>query len=257
MYIDVDKFSLNTKDLPLSETDLCAYFHDRESRIQYFFSQYGVLEPVLDKLLEAGTRRSGELYYINACPSCKACVPYRLKIKDFKPSRSQKRILKKNKHIYLKAVKPNRTQEKTELYLRYQYYQHHLKPAFTINTDFDEKQNLKIMQHQMYTNTANSIELEFYDSDRLVGFMIIDAGETSLSAVYSVYDIEYYQHSPGNMMILRSIEWGKENNYQYYYPGLYIASHPKMSYKAAFQPAQIFNVETEAWEGFHKPEKIN
>ncbi|MFQ5958374.1 MAG: arginyltransferase, partial [Alphaproteobacteria bacterium] len=53
-------------------------------------------ETLHDDLARAGYRRSHTLAYKPACPGCNACVPVRVPVERFQPSRSLKRVWRRN-----------------------------------------------------------------------------------------------------------------------------------------------------------------
>ena len=53
-----------------------------------------------DTLTDAGFRRSHHFVYKPLCEGCRACVPVRIRVRDFEPSRAQKRILRRNEHVH-------------------------------------------------------------------------------------------------------------------------------------------------------------
>jgi arginine-tRNA-protein transferase len=148
-------------------------------------------------------------------------------------------------------ARPHVTDEKKTLYLNYQYVQHFLKPVNRRKERFfDKEQTLYTMYEQMYRNVHNSIEMELYLKDKLMGFAILDIAAQSVSAVYSVYNPNEKRRSLGTAIILKSIEWAQNNQFKYYYLGYYIPGHKKMDYKARFKPAQIRNPKSGSWCDF-------
>ena len=62
-------------------------------------------------LTRAGFRRSHDIVYRPACPSCNACTPVRVPVRAFKPSRSLKRIATINRGLFLEVADTKVTDE--------------------------------------------------------------------------------------------------------------------------------------------------
>ena len=89
----------------------CPYLNDRISRMETFFGDD--LSPVeLESYLSAGWRKFGLLYFRPACNKCRECIPLRIDVQNFEPSKSQKRVRKKNQTTKLNI------QKKKELILK-------------------------------------------------------------------------------------------------------------------------------------------
>lgn len=234
--------------LPVNSEEPCSYFVSEISSLAYFCYEQPLSPVLVDQILQSGFRRSGFCFYKTACENCSRCIGFRLPLKKFQLSSSQKRVLRKNKNVSLQVGQPNSNKEKEKIYLDYQYQQHFQKPMDGFKEEeFDAGQVLDVMYRQMYQNTFNSVEMELYWEDQLMGFAIFDIGNRGLSAVYSVFSPKFYKRSPGRLMILRSIEWAIHMQYQYYYLGVFIADHFKMNYKADYQPAEILLPATQEW----------
>ena len=73
----------------------CPYLPGKTLTQAFFFA--GELdENELDLLLEAGWRRFGYLFFRPVCVNCRKCIPIRITVNDFLPSKSQRRLLRKN-----------------------------------------------------------------------------------------------------------------------------------------------------------------
>ncbi len=243
------RFQRFLDSLPDTPEHPCAYYPERQSRLRAFLCQEALPPDLVDRLINSGFRRAGDFYYTTRCPGCSACLSYRVPVSSFQPSRSQKRILRNNADVQTRVVTPQPTTEKERLYLRYQYKQHFLKPVpGKREKDFDPESTLETMMHQMYTATGNSVEFEFRVQQRLVTFGVLDMGENTLSAVYSVYDLEMAQRSLGTYFILAALEWARDHGVISVNLGYYLPGHPKMDYKKQFRPAQILDPATAEWE---------
>lgn len=232
----------------------CGYYADRSESLLYTYENDKIS---VSDFLKFGFRRSEFLWYRAECPHCRNCLPYRLPLANFEWKRRFKRILKKNQDVTLKVVSPHLTEEKKQIYLDYQYRQHFLRPVLgKEKEDFDASEQLYNLWGQMYSVVDKSVELELWVEDKLLGFSIFDLDQKNLSAVYSVYRFEEKHRSPGFLMILKAIEWAISEEFMFLYLGLYIHGHPKMEYKASFQPAEILDLNTNRWIPFAEMKEL-
>src|SRR5271170_4935162 len=68
-------------------------------------------------LTRAGFRRSHDIVYRPACPNCNACVPVRVPVRNFRPSRSLKRIASLNRDLELEIVGTEVSDEQYALFM--------------------------------------------------------------------------------------------------------------------------------------------
>src|SRR5512133_2683991 len=71
----------------------CAYLPDRQWRLPLRLPLRALGRAELERRLEQGDRRQGRLLYRPSCPTCQACVPIRLDVAGFVPTRSHRRVL--------------------------------------------------------------------------------------------------------------------------------------------------------------------
>ena len=97
---DCDAFLGWLDDQALPRTPLydCPYLEGRQAR-QYGFATESLPGPLYGALMDRGFRRSGQVFYAMECPDCSACVPLRVPTATFRPSRSQRRALAKNRDV--------------------------------------------------------------------------------------------------------------------------------------------------------------
>ena len=77
-----------------------------------------------ETLLGKGFRRSGTSIYHPACENCRLCIPLRVHVPPFLPSRSQKRTQRKNQDLRIEHVPVVFREDVFELYRRYQEHWH-------------------------------------------------------------------------------------------------------------------------------------
>jgi leucyl-tRNA---protein transferase len=187
--------------------------------------------------MDCGFRRSGLLIYRPICPDCDECKQMRIPVNQFKLSRSQGRVLKKNQDIYLFSQTPTLTTEKISLYSKYLEFQHK-------NIDPRALENL---ENFLYSSCVHSVEVEYRISSSLVAVSILDISAKSVSSVYTYYDPALASRSLGTYSALAEIQFSRVLRLPYYYLGYYIADCPSMNYKSRFKPHQILN-SCLAWE---------
>ncbi len=79
---------------------------------------------VHDGLVRAGYRRSHTMVYKPACRDCAACVPVRIAVEHFHPSRSQRRVMRRNADLRAVERLPRASAEQYDLFARYQHSRH-------------------------------------------------------------------------------------------------------------------------------------
>lgn len=216
----------------------CGYYPDRLARNHEFSDPGHKLTPAqVTRLINKGYRRFATEYYRPFCKVCHECTPYRVLVEQFRPNRSMRRVRARNAAVNVEWAAPQPTQEKFELYMRYQLRRH--RDSAQPFSDL-RRQYAAAMMRQMYTNPPTTLEITTREEGRLIGFAIFDRSLDSLSAVYSVYEPELPQRSFGTLHILLAMEKARAERLPYLNLGLWLQHHPKMAYKKNFQPAQIY-----------------
>lgn len=210
----------------LSEEDRCPYLKDRKWRQEYFVATQ-LDEVHFQKLLDRRYRRFGAVFFRPCCPDCLKCQPIRVDAGSFKPSRSQRRVIRKNSSTVVKfrALEPRR-----ELY---DIYVKHSRVRFEQESSEDE------FIRNFYTPVVPSFQSEYFIDGRLAGFGILDQASTGLSSVYYCFDPDYSEYSLGTFSVLEEIKKCSALGLQYYYLGYYIKESPKMVYKGRFAPYEL------------------
>ena len=96
----------------------CPYLENQVER-KLFTALYGSNSRRLNNSLsKQGFRRSQNVLYRPSCSNCNACMSARISSSDFKPSKSQKRILLRNKDIVRVVNRPLATDPQYALFKR-------------------------------------------------------------------------------------------------------------------------------------------
>jgi arginine-tRNA-protein transferase len=159
----------------------CPYLRDRVARMPLRLPARALERSELDQRLEAGDRRQGFVLYRTACPSCEACEPIRLDVRDFKPSRSQRRVFQRGEQeIHVEMGPPVVDPVRVALYNKHKHGRG--------LSDGQPPIDAEGYRDFLVSTCCDSFEIRYRIDSQLVGIAIVDRSANSLSAVYCYYD---------------------------------------------------------------------
>ncbi|MEM7221439.1 MAG: arginyltransferase [Pseudomonadota bacterium] len=186
---------------------------------------------VYNLLSRAGFRRSHNFAYRPACSGCQACVPVRVRAREFAPSRSFQRILRLNRTLEITECPARATAEQYRLFARYLDRRHQDgEMAGMTNGDY----------RAMVEETVLDTRIMEYRTPEgeLVAACLADWLDDGPSAVYSFFEPNLGRLGLGNLMVLKLIESACARGLPHVYLGYWIGKSPKMAYKARFRPIE-------------------
>lgn len=191
-------------------------------------------------LLELGFRRFGQTYFRPVCPSCHECRPLRVLVERFRPTKSQRRVLRRNADVEVEVGSPALDDERLALFDRF-HAERSQKRGWPPH-DFDRES----FTDSFLRNAVATFELRYRLDGRLVALAYVDQSSWGLSSMYAVHEPAQSRRGLGTFDVLMEIELARRVRAPYLYLGYLVRDCLSMEYKAAFRPFELL-VEG-AWE---------
>jgi arginine-tRNA-protein transferase len=197
----------------------------------------------IDMLLADGWRHFGDHFfrynvglYLN---DIRRVLPLRVRLADLELSKSQRRVLRKNRDLDAK-IQPIAINDET-----HQLFQRH-KQRFKSgipNTIHD------FLSLDAANGPTQGFEIDVRSGDKLIAASFFDVGKTSISSVYGIFEPTEKSRSLGIFTLLKEIEFAIESGKQFFYPGYAYEGESFYDYKKRFAGTEVFDWKGN-WEKF-------
>jgi arginine-tRNA-protein transferase len=186
------------------------------------------------ELLSRGWRRFGWSFFRHACPACSKCRSLRIPVDRFQPSRSQRRVWRRNADLRVIVQTPTMTREHLELFAAYHGDMQRRKgwPDRIESTESYE-------QSFLHGGGGCSREFLYLDGEQLVGVGLADVVPHALSSVYCYYDPRYRSRGLGVFSVLKQLEFARSQGLSHQYLGYWLADNQSLAYKSQYRPHEI------------------
>ncbi len=217
----------------LTDPHPCSYLSEQSATTAFVDPQQPICTETYSRLSASGFRRSGQYIYTPHCMSCNACIPVRVLADTFKPTRSQKRCLKRNSDITVDVKHSIDLDEHYELYQRY---------IDTRHCDGDMYPATPEQYHDFIGKPWESTRfIEYRLEQELIACAVSDWLSDGLSAVYTYFDPTKPSRSLGTFAILKQIDIIRAQvTPGYVYLGYWVKKSAKMNYKSKFSPFELY-----------------
>lgn len=210
----------------------CNYLPDREATTLFADPRFPKNTRLYSALADCGFRRSGEHLYIPHCQTCSACVPVRVPVTKFHPSRRQSRALRRNSDLSIVRREAHFNQEHFDLYRRYLTARHK-------GGGMDDPTPESYMDF-LTASWSDTVFFEMRLKDELLAVAVADVMHDALSAVYTFFDPAHSGRSPGRFAVLYEISEARRLGLKWLYLGYLIEGCRKMQYKGEYQPLEYY-----------------
>lgn len=225
-----------------TEPDTCSYLSSEQSMMDYRVILH-LTQREYRELLARGWRKHGIHIFRPACATCRKCRSLRVDLSRLEFTKSQRRILKKNRNVELVVRPPTVSREHVAIYNRFHEFKHQ-------NRDWPHRRITQVEYAESFLAGDYEFAREFlyYRAGQLVGVGLVDVAMDVSSSVYFFHHPDWRQDSPGTFSVLRELEYASQQGYRYHYMGYWIRENQSMAYKNRFRVHQLLEAHVDDQE---------
>ncbi len=227
--------SRDTPQFYLTAPSPCPYLGGKEER-KVFTHLVGERAGELNNILtQGGFRRSQSIAYRPACEGCRSCVSVRVVAKEFRPTRSMRRIAGRNDDISAEMKIAVPTSEQYSIFRAY-LDSRHRDGGMADMTVLDYA--MMVEDSHIETRIIEYRRREPRGAGELIAVALTDVLADGLSMVYSFFEPDEAPRSLGTFMVLDHVMRAQRMGLAYVYLGYWVRGSRKMDYKGRFLPQE-------------------
>lgn len=192
----------------------------------------------MDSLLAAGWRHFGTHFFRYNLGfyefDVRRVIPLRIRLSRFSPSKSQRRVLRRNADLRT-IIRPIKiTEEAEELFHRHKRRFKHGVP----DSIYD------FLSRDAASSPVEGREVAVFENRELVAVSYFDIGSISTSGIYATFDPENARRGLGIFTMLKEIEFSLDAGKEFYYQGYAYEGESFYDYKKRFRSTEGYD-----WNG--------
>jgi leucyl-tRNA---protein transferase len=213
----------------------------RVPNIDEAFFATRVARMTMDELWATGWRHQGHLFFrYDACEmqgSWHQIVPVRIKVAEFRMSRSQRRVWRKNQDLRWEIGPAVIDDDTHDIFNRHRVRFSDNVPE-NIHCFFSDRPS---------DMPCDCVSLRAYLNGKLVAVSFLDYGLRSTSSVYAIFDPEHSRRGLGTLTLLKELELSAASGKEHLYPGYATREASHYDYKKTFNALQGMDWPSYQW----------
>lgn len=214
-------------------SDSCSYLPYEKQTLTYRVS-LSLQATEYVELLSRGWRRQGIYFFRPTCPNCTKCRSLRVPVQSFRPSKSQRRTVRRNEDVQVRITSPRIDDEHIELFNRY-----HQDMQSRRGWKYRESTDESYAESFLGGHWTFDREMSFWRNGRLIGVSLIDVLDEVGSSVYFYHDPDWRSSSPGTYSMMCELGYARSIGLKHHYLGYWIKECQSMAYKSRFAPYEL------------------
>jgi leucyl-tRNA---protein transferase len=195
----------------------------------------------MDELWSRGWRHFGEEFFRYSLMEHQGrweiILPLRIELGRFAPTKSQRRVLRKNQDLKVSTAPASDSLEADAMFQRHKTrFQDNVPDALA-----------SFLGAEPADGPCQCLELRCHRGDDLLAMSFFDLGARSISSVYGMFEPVHSARGLGIFTLLQEILWAQESGRSFVYPGYATLGPSHYDYKKQFHGLEAYDWMTGRW----------